>query len=1084
MSKLSEICSKCGCRMGPSSEGLCPACLLTGVLEHSEAPEPSSPARCATIPQRIEQYELRGEIARGGMGVVYRAEDTRTGRIVALKMLASAGLAGSDELRRFRQEGEAVARLEHPHVVPVYEVGEIDGIPFFVMKVAEGGSLAQQPAPVENRAAATMLLRIARAVQFAHERGVLHRDLKPANILLDADGAPMVCDFGLARFNDREGYTLTGAGIGTPSYMAPEQASGGSTPTTTLSDVYGLGAVLYHQLTGGPPFVGADTLAVLRQLATDDPPPPRSHNDAADRDLEQVSLKAMSKNPADRYRSAAAFADDLERWLRGEPTVARPAGALNRLWKWARRKPAAACAVMLAVAATVAVLAVVARGEIAIRHERNIALEAESVAKKQERKARESERTMRLNLYAADMLVAARALRDGHLGVARETLARHLPGDGAEDLRGFEWYAFQADCRGDELRVLAGHEKSVLAAEFSPDGKSIATGGRDGRIHFWNTATGGLIASLPKGDEPTHALEIPLFAKQSALSPDARSMLASDPGLFDGMRMRWRPSKLGNISALAWSPDGRFLASGSPGSYLRVWEVASGTYAWFSPLDSISKIEFSRDGAYLVAVRTKSDGASGELFIIDTATKAIVRKITDIRPTFSVLVPMDEVVFVRVSGEIERQIIATGAVISKVEGNASISRIAAASDGERIATLDSSGARITIWDLPSGKPLQRFSNPSGERFRDFIFSHDGKELAGVGTDHLLRIIDCETATELRHFRGHSDEILGVRYSPSGAFLATAGNDQTCRIWPKMRQAETVKSDIDPLPIVAAAKSSPHVLIQQSDGSVECWNRETRASSKTPPGEKRTALGFMPDGTGYLTVRQISRVEGVLEHWDFGGSAPTSRWSFSSTIGDWHIAAAMPDLSALAISDGKSVFEFIPIRSAAKQRSLNVERRVFDRFSFTPDGRYMLGHTWPNRVCIWNTESGELLLRRAISKGSVSAAVISPDSKLLASGGDDNVITIHDIPSGQPIATLRGHKAEVKSLAFSGDGKTLASSALDQTLRVWHTATWREMGTLHRGKEFTSLVFTGSPERLIAIGPGGRIVFGEGASMEK
>jgi tetratricopeptide (TPR) repeat protein/tRNA A-37 threonylcarbamoyl transferase component Bud32 len=299
-------------------------------------------------------YELIEELARGGMGVVYRARQISLNRLVALKMIRRESLATGDDRERFRREAEVVANLGHPHITPIYEVGEHSGHAYFTMGLAEGGSLSTHLSRFADdpRAAAQLLAALARAVHHAHQRGVLHRDLKPSNILLDAEGRPQVTDFGLARRIDRDSeLTQSGAVLGTPSYMAPEQASGQKGAITTATDVYGLGAVLYTLLTGRPPFRADTVLETLEQVRSGQLEPPSTVVAHVDRDLETICLKCLEREPERRYSSAAEVAEDLERWLRGEPIAARPVGTAGRAWRWCRRNQA-----LSALLATIALL--------------------------------------------------------------------------------------------------------------------------------------------------------------------------------------------------------------------------------------------------------------------------------------------------------------------------------------------------------------------------------------------------------------------------------------------------------------------------------------------------------------------------------------------------------------------------------------------------------------------------------------------------------------------------------------------------------------------------------------------------------
>ncbi len=313
----------------------------------------------------IGGYEVQSELGRGGMGVVYAARHLRLNRTVALKMLLAGPYAGPEELARFLREAQAVACLRHPNVVPLYEVGDVDGRPYFTMELVEGGSLAHKLAdsPLPAREAAALVATVAEAVQAAHQSGIVHRDLKPANVLLTADGRPKVTDFGLARRLERDGQlTFSGAPMGTPSYMSPEQARGDNSAIGPSTDVYALGAILYECLTGRRPFQAETSTATLQQVLVNEPVPPTRLNPRVPRDLETICLKCLGKEPLQRYSSAQAVADDLHRFGRGEPILARPLGRLTRLVRWARRRPTAAALCITLLAAFLLALVLVGGG--------------------------------------------------------------------------------------------------------------------------------------------------------------------------------------------------------------------------------------------------------------------------------------------------------------------------------------------------------------------------------------------------------------------------------------------------------------------------------------------------------------------------------------------------------------------------------------------------------------------------------------------------------------------------------------------------------------------------------------------------
>jgi tRNA A-37 threonylcarbamoyl transferase component Bud32 len=343
-------------------------------------------------------YEVLGEIARGGMGVVYKARQVRLNRLEAVKMVLAGGHAGPDRLARFRTEVEAVARLAHPNIVPVYQVGEHQGLPYFAMEHLAGGSLADRLAkgPLPAREAACLVEVLARAMQHAHERGIVHRDLKPANVLLKRDGEPKITDFGLAKVLGEDGEaTRTGAIMGTPAYLAPEQAEGRSKAVGPAADVYALGATLYECLTGHPPFRGENTLDTLEQVRGREPVPPRQLRPRLERDLETICLHCLRKEPGKRYASAAELADDLRRHLNGEPVRARPVPWWERAAKWALRQPALAALLLVSALALAALLGSWAVFTAKLADERNY-------ARGEEQKARDSEREARAQKKIAD----------------------------------------------------------------------------------------------------------------------------------------------------------------------------------------------------------------------------------------------------------------------------------------------------------------------------------------------------------------------------------------------------------------------------------------------------------------------------------------------------------------------------------------------------------------------------------------------------------------------------------------------------------------------------------------------------------
>jgi hypothetical protein len=454
----------------------------------SAAPATTPPQKTAarSLPANFGDYAILGEIARGGMGVVYRARQASASREVALKMVLHGGHTTDAERQRFRQEAEAAANLDHPNIVPIYEVGEHEGQPFYSMKLVEGNSLAHDLPHFQRnpRAAAELLATVARAVHHAHQRGILHRDLKPGNILLDRARQPHVTDFGLAkRLEGDSGLTQSGAIVGTPEYMAPEQARG-QKGLTVAADVYALGAILYALLTGRPPFKGEHILETLRQAMDTEATPPRLHNPQVNRDLEVICLKCLEKDAGKRYGSAEALAQDLERWLAGEPIQARPVSTATRLVKWCRRRPAVAALAGVLLLVTVGAFAVVMwlwQAEASQRREAESARNGEAQQRGHAETARDDATR---SLYYSRVAHAYAEWQRGR-GNSAEDLLRQCP---AEKI-GWEWHFVKYLNRQDEATFHGGKVETAVIA-MSPDGRFFAMTEPSGRgVQLRDTTT-------------------------------------------------------------------------------------------------------------------------------------------------------------------------------------------------------------------------------------------------------------------------------------------------------------------------------------------------------------------------------------------------------------------------------------------------------------------------------------------------------------------------------------------------------------------------------------------------------------------
>ncbi len=727
-------CPKCGGALDALAPGgLCGGCLVARVLRDRAAEQPGgdAPENSRTATHRVfGDYELLAELGRGGMGVVWEARQRAVGRVVALKVLRAGDFATEAEVRRFQSEAEAAARLEHPNIVPVFDVGFAEGRPYFTMRRLDGGTLAAaaRRGPLANERAAELTAKIARAIQHAHERGVLHRDLKPANVLLDAAGEPHVADFGLARLAEGgDGLTASGAALGTPGFAAPEAAAGAPGAATTAGDVYGLGAILFFLLTGRAPFEGASAVETLRRVVSDDASSPTALNPRADRDLGIITLKCLEKDPARRYASAAALAEDIERWRRGEPIVARPARAWERAWKWARRHRAAAVLLVALPLGLIFYLLQVTRSDARLRT---------------------SERTARESAYAADVALAFRAVEEGNLAQARDALARHAPPPGREDLRGFEWRLAERLTRGDASERLAGHAGAGRALAFAPDGRTLATAGDDGMVAWWNAVSRQPLTNWRVAGEKFVSV---------AFAGGGKFVLA---GTESGRVMVWESESKQLVHEKRIAAPARVAAPAQG-----IWFGFGGGAAWDGQGKGGSAI-IDTLGRWLVEPneRQKLDQSGGLISFTPDGRWLLTGG--GARPTL--LWDMETREPQRILGA---DVVVLAAAVS--------------ADGAKVAVSSYGGGGFHLREAAGTRSL-RVNTGVSQRLLALAFSPDARLLAAACADHSVRVwsvANWSEAVEQPRRRGHLGPVWSVAFSPDGKTLASAGADGTARLWP-------------------------------------------------------------------------------------------------------------------------------------------------------------------------------------------------------------------------------------------------------------------------------------------------------------
>jgi eukaryotic-like serine/threonine-protein kinase len=960
----------------------------------------------ALSPPSVPGYDTLREVGRGGMGVVYEAEHLALNRRVALKVLRAGVYADEAERRRFRAEAEAIARLAHPHIVQVHDVGEHQGLPYFCLEFCPGGSLAKhlRGTPLPPREAAALVETLARAVQAAHEAGVIHRDLKPANVLLAADGTPKLTDFGLAKRLDVPGQTPSDAILGTPEYMAPEQALGQAHAVGRAADVYALGATLYELLTGRPPFRAATAVDTILQVVADDPVPPRRLQPGCPRDLETVCLKCLEKSPRKRYASALELAEDLRRFLTGEPIQARPVGAVERAAKWVRRNRTVAgllgavAGVLLAGVGVSTYFAVAEAWQAEFARDearkKGLALEearqanelagrrlvSETRARLEETKAKNEARTQRD--LARDRLDVARRnhlttqlLRVDSIYRPEPLRGKALLEDTAAcplDLRDFAWGLYDRWCQRE--RGTLAETEMVPGAAASKDGRTLAWADRDGTIRLFDARTGR--HRTLRGEEGRGIFGL-------AFSPDGKVLAAHDGEEVRGWNVtdgtvcirRRRGKVLNTITALAFRPDGKLFALGPP-----------------DPPGGVG-----REGVALWGVHT------GEEHVLPTG--------------------------------LDNPLVFTA-------------------DGKLL--LGNRDGTLTSWQ--PGKGGRVFARGHAGPVEALATSADGKLLASAGSDGTARVWEAATGKEMAVFRGHRREVLSVAFSPEGKLLVSGGSDQSLRVW-DVGGEERARLHTSAVRYVTFLDGTRLLASQGGDGALRLWDTfpgQPHATLRSH-AQRITSVALTPDGTTLATGsggRDAETAWGEVKLWDpAGGPERLTLKGHADTV---TCLAFSPDGRLLASGADDHVIILWDVKKARSVRTLRGHAGPVSSLAFRPGGKTLASAGHDGTVRLWDLATGAPQPRIEVKGGKVHAVAFSPDGKLLATGSEDARVRLWDVETGKEVGRLEGHAGEVLAVAFRPGGKSLAAGAGGQDnrekwfgeVKLWDVAKRQEVATLH------------------------------------
>ncbi len=1012
-------CSACGAPLPAElRETFCPVCTLHAALQLEDSAHVGAAPH--ELIRRIEDYELLSEIARGGVGVVYRARQSRLGRDVALKLLLAGHFADAKSRQRFFTEAAAAAQLRHPNIVEIYQVGEHEGQPFLAMELMEGGTLADCvcDGPIPARDAASLLAKTARAVEFAHANNILHRDLKPSNVMLDQFGEPRITDFGLAKhLGSNSDLTLTGQVLGSPSFMAPEQARGENDRIGPVTDVYSLGAILYQLITGRPPFQGDSAAAVLAQVERVEPVSPSRLNPGVPRDLENITLKCLEKSPSHRYGSARALAEDLQRFLDGQPVLARPLGWPARAWRWSQRHPGGATAISLLIALTIG------STFAAWRIQR-----AEHVATANLRVAEDVG-------YVRDLALADRAIEDGELALTRDLLEKHIPKNNERDLRTFEWGVLWRMSADQSQAVLRGHQHVVSSITFIGQRNLLASGSWDETVRIWDHDQLGPngASELPA---PTASIVLTNYSGRIwsvDASRDGTMLLAAGEGgamIWETTHWHVRQKVGGGFSyaSARFFPDGeRVMIAFRNGN--TIWDLKSNRL--LPGLEKVaSPIAFSTDGNLLAS-------RSGNLVRIWELPRLTLQRE-----------------------------IGTGNLVSF-----GLRDLAFSPDSQRLG-IGSTDGRIALIDLStdSSTNLTELLIPNSPRFPhlgwigEVSFSPAGTVLVSAGADHQAISWSARRRVPVRHFRGHEHEVWATTFSPDGQWLATAGKDETVRLWKTTQPAERRRFTNVP---EALGVWSDHELLVRLASTNDPVRRLGIYNFDTAKVEREIILTNLPraisvffqPASGDIAFRTE---DGYVELWQLREDPPRRRLSLQLE----------PEASvALCISREGELFSTY-LRDGHKSTVWNVNDGT-KRFEVANSGGvvalnrdYVVSQPTWETPRVYDARSGRMLADLTGHKEQVAQIVFLPDRRTIVTAAWDGSIRFWEMPSGRSLAVSRSQRQGLYALTLSPDGRTLAAGGQDGVVRFWNVATRQETIRMIERQPISQLWFTPDGNTLV------------------
>ncbi len=994
------------------------------------------------LPHVFGQYELLEELARGGMGIIYKARQAGLNRLCAVKMVHRAGgLAGTDSERALESEAAAAASLSHPNIVRIYEVGREQGQWFFSMEYIPGEELGAwaRSRVLDTASVARLVRELAGAVEYAHSQGIWHHDLKPANVLVDAEGRLRLMDFGLARRRDFRTQPDASAGVGSPNYLAPEQASDRYGEPRAVTDVFGLGGILYHLLTDRPPFQGETVAETLKAVLELDPVRPGMLRTGVPADLEAICLKCLEKRPSRRYAAVGDVVLDLDRFLRDEPIAARKASVAGGWLRWGLKKP---WWPLLGAAAAFGVAVFLRRNQ-----DRIAGLEATA---NQARVARDSARVAeaeaRRNLYAGDMALAFAANADGRAVRVREILDRQRPAPGQADPRGWEWRFLDGLVRSDSVGVLGRLDGDVQRLQMHPDGRRLVAADNAGALVEWE---------LPTGRELRRRVMRPAGLSGLVMSSDGRWLALNDR--LPGATNTW----VHILDSATWATNRSWAVPGWVGPRV---VSGDGRTLWLTGRDLLVALSVPTGAVREVPLAAQAQPAAVALspddqwLVVSHGPKAVAWVPTDGPADLSI-----------------RRFEA--AVKTGVGAEPEVLCLAFSPDGRWLLSGCSDG-RVRVWDAESREVVATWEGHSGA-VQALRFHPDGSRVVSVGRDPVGWVREFPSGREVGRIRGLQGFTADAAWS--GDEVVTAGGDRAVERWkPSAGMGITALTNVPPSTFGASLlPDGAHAMVAGATG-VQIWT--------LPSGEVLQQLPADSDALASAFVHQPKASHGVAARYWVGGRIgvrslelegrttsveevgwiPVPRFSGAA---DLVFDPAGSQLAVADMANGVRVYGVEPLE--LKHR---FEMPLARTAVFSPDGKRLAALS-EGRLAVWDLGVEHPSAKERVIP-NVQAVGFSPKGdQLMATTLEGRVLVLDSKdPGRKPLAVLATMPGGFLSVAMSRDGSRVVAGSMAGAVVIWDLATRRELGLLPIGASpVYSLRFADDETLVVASGEGVRML---------